>query len=80
MDLFPHEPARLRRLQKTLNTFCLVYGISPEQVEKLVYALADERGTLVVHWYHPPTQEQQLAWHRAWTQARESTVRHEVVQ
>lgn len=67
------EGWRISRLERALDAFCRVYGISNEQADLLIERIHDHKGNLSVMWMNgqKPTPEQIRAWNIAWEIAGE---------
>lgn len=71
------ETWRIQRVEKAVNLFCEIHGITREQLSKLVYLVNDHKGFLQVTWEDgcfPPSLEQKWSFGKAWRLCGEPAV------
>lgn len=70
------ESWRIDRLKKSADVFCTIVGISPQQLDLLVFELHDHKGTLQVYWVEPPSKRFMDAFRDAWALCGETACEH----
>lgn len=74
MHLHTHDKRedRVARLQKALLIATTICGLTSKQADILIESLRDDRGTLIVTWVCPPSDQQINAFRAAWGLCKES--------
>ena len=69
---------REERARKAVTFAIEIAGLTEQQADYLITQVCDFKGTLEVTWKIPPSQQQRLAFSRAWLLCKESEcgVRH----
>lgn len=64
---------RLQRLERASKYVTAILGMSHDQLDRLVHAMHDKKGVLMVEWMNTyPTKTQIAAFSRAWDMCGES--------
>lgn len=71
---------RVERLQKCARIAAAILSLTSEQLDKLISAMEDQKGALIVYWTCSEiNQQQRLAFKTAWAECSEYIVEHVMV-
>ncbi|HZX28397.1 MAG TPA: hypothetical protein VFF16_15105 [Telluria sp.] len=61
------EPDRIERLVRVYGYAAALADVAGMNVIEKVHQLHDHKGTLIVFWHEPPTEEEKAIFVRAWS-------------